>query len=110
MSHTASLAGEDAGAEAFLARLGIGRVESLPVFLETQKLLHICGPLPSNRIASISCSGGEASLAADMAQGRKVHFPVLNQRQRRDLGAALGPMVALANPLDYHTYIWLYMA
>ncbi|KIC07018.1 hypothetical protein RA19_25080, partial [Leisingera sp. ANG-M1] len=23
-----------------------------------------------------------------------------------DLRDALGPMVALANPLDYHTYIW----
>jgi len=75
-------------------------------FLETLKLLHVCGPLPSDRIASISCSGGEASLAADTAVGRAVTFPPLNPRQKTDLRAALGPMVALANPLDYHTYIW----
>ncbi len=106
VSHTASLAGEDAGADALLERLGIARVDSLPVFLETLKLLHVAGPLPSNRLASISCSGGEASLVADTSEGRGVVFPALNQRQAKDLSAALGPMVALANPLDYHTYIW----
>ncbi|SLN40064.1 hypothetical protein PSA7680_01990 [Pseudoruegeria aquimaris] len=106
ISHTASLAGSDAGARAFLKRLGFAQVESLPQLLETLKLLHAVGPLPSNRIASLSCSGGEAGLIADVAEGRGVCFPPLNARQRRDLRAALGPMVALNNPLDYHTYIW----
>jgi len=106
VSHTASLAGGDAGAQALLDRLGIPRLDSLPAFLETLKLLHITGPLPSNRIASISCSGGEASLAADTAHGRDVVFPPLNESQKQALSRALGPMVALANPLDYHTYIW----
>lgn len=106
VSHTASLAGGDAGADALIARLGFARVASLPEFLETLKLLHVTGPLPSNRLASVSCSGGEASLAADTAVGRDVDFPPLNEGQRAGLRAALGPMVALANPLDYHTYIW----
>jgi acyl-CoA synthetase (NDP forming) len=106
ISHTASLAGGDAGAGALIRRLGFARVSSLPEFLETLKLLHVCGPLPSNRIASISCSGGEASLAADTALGRGVVFPPLNDLQKADLRSALGPMVALANPLDYNTYIW----
>ena len=106
VSHTASLAGSDAGAQALLDRLGFPRVHDLPGFLEALKLLHMAGPLPSNRLASISCSGGEASLMADTADSHDVVFPPLNDRQRGDLGAALGPMVALANPLDYHTYIW----
>ena len=106
ISHTASLAGGDAGASALLARLGIPRLEDLPAFLETLKLLHVTGPLASNRLASISCSGGEASLAADTAHGLPVVFPPLNDSQSTNLRAALGPMVALANPLDYHTYIW----
>jgi acyl-CoA synthetase (NDP forming) len=106
ISHTASLAGGDAGAQALLDRLGIPRLASLPEFLETLKLLHVCGPLPNNHLASISCSGGEASLAADTATGRNVVFPPLNDGQKTNLRAALGPMVALANPLDYHTYIW----
>ncbi len=106
VSHTASLAGGDAGAGALLARLSIPRLYDLPSFLETLKLMHVVGRLPSTRIATISCSGGEASLAADTAHGRGVSLPTLNDRQRTDLRAALGPMVALANPLDYHTYIW----
>ncbi|KHA50395.1 acetate--CoA ligase family protein [Sulfitobacter geojensis] len=106
VSHTASLAGQDAGAAALLSRLGIARVDDLPTFLETLKLLHIAGPLSQNTVATISCSGGEASLAADTGMAHHVTFPPLNARQKTDLRAALGPRVALANPLDYHTYIW----
>jgi len=106
ISHTASLAGGDAGASALLERLGIPRLGSLSDFLETLKLLHVYGRLRSGRIASISCSGGEASLIADTAVGRNLTFPPLNATQSTALRAALGPMVALANPLDYHTYIW----
>ena len=106
ISHTASLAGGDAGAQAFLDRLGIARLDDVPCFLETLKLLHVTGPLDGTGVATISCSGGEASLAADMAEGTGLHFPPLTADQISDLRAALGPMVALANPLDYHTYIW----
>ncbi len=106
VSHTASLAGSDAGAQAVLDRLGIARVRDLPTFLETLKLLHCNGHLASNRLSSISCSGGEASLAADTAHGRDVVFSPLKDTQKQALKRALGPMVALANPLDYHTYIW----
>ncbi len=109
VSHTASLTGSDAGARALLRRLGIAQVESLPALVEILKLLHFAGPLPSNRIASMSCSGGEASLMADSALGRDVSLPALGERQTDDLRAALGPMVALANPLDYHTFIWNYV-
>ena len=106
ISHTASLAGSDAGAAALLKRLGIARVDDLATFLETLKILHVAGPLQSNRIATISCSGGEASLAADLAEGLDLTFPDLNETQHDALFAALGPKVTLANPLDYHTYIW----
>lgn len=106
ISHTASLAGSDRGATALLKRLGIARVDDLATFLETLKILHAVGPLPNGNIASISCSGGEASLTADLAQDLDLTFPPLNKLQHNALFAALGPKVALANPLDYHTYIW----
>lgn len=106
VSHTASLAGSDAGAQAVLDRLGIARVRGLPTFLETLKLLHCNGRLTTNRLSSISCSGGEASLVADTAHGRGVVFPPLTSGQKQSLTKVLGPKVALANPLDYHTYIW----
>lgn len=106
VSHTASLAGSDAGAEALLRRLGIGRVHDLPTFLETLKLLHCNGPLDAQTLSSVSCSGGEASLAADTAHGRGMAFPPLTLDQKLALNIALGSMVALSNPLDYNTYAW----
>ncbi|MEM6483218.1 MAG: acetate--CoA ligase family protein, partial [Pseudomonadota bacterium] len=106
VSHTASLAGSDAGARALLRRLGIAQVDSLPAFLETLKLLHFCGPLRRASVASMSCSGGEASLVADAAENRSITFPPLSKAQTGALRSVLGPMVALSNPLDYHTFIW----
>ncbi len=105
-SHTASLAGSDAGAAALLARLGIAQVTSLPQMLETLKLLHFAGTLSGRAVASISCSGGEASLMADTALEHDVILPPLTPEQSGALRATLGPRVALANPLDYHTFIW----
>ena len=106
MTHTASLAGSHHIASAFLKRCGFGQVESITAFLETLKLLHVHGPLAGYRIASMSCSGGEASIIADAAEGRKVYFDELTPEQKKPVEAALGPLVKVANPLDYHTYCW----
>ncbi|MBO9467474.1 acetate--CoA ligase family protein [Tropicibacter sp. R15_0] len=106
VSHTASLSGSDAGARALLKRLGIAQVGSLAGLMETLKILHCRGPLAHGGIASMSCSGGEASLVADSVLGTELHFPALSAQQQEALRGALGPKVALANPLDYHTYIW----
>ena len=106
VSHTAAIVGDDSGADALIRRLGFVRVDSVDQFLETLKLLHVFGALPSRQIASLSCSGGEASLIADAAARAAVEFAPLSDQQQQDLRAALGPIVALNNPLDYHTYIW----
>ncbi|MGY3034057.1 acyl-CoA synthetase (NDP forming) [Bradyrhizobium sp. USDA 4354] len=106
VSHTASLAGSDAASATFLKRLGVARVESIPTFVETLKLLHVTGPLLGYRLSSMSCSGGEASVMADSADGHLVHFPRLTDQQRAHVKSTLGPLVAVANPLDYHTFIW----
>lgn len=106
VSHTASLAGNDAVSSALLARLGIGRVETLPELLETLKLLHLHGPLESFDISSMSCSGGEASLMADAGVKRKTVYRALREEQRKPLREALGQMVTISNPLDYHTFVW----
>lgn len=105
-SHTAAMAGSDAGADAFLRRIGIPRMNSISAFLEALKLLHVCGPMDGNEISSMSCSGGEAGLMADAALGRNIRYRKLTEEQKFPICQALGPMVTIANPLDYHTYIW----
>ena len=106
ISHTASLAGSDAASDAFLRRLGIPRVDTIPSFLEALKLLHAIGPLKGRTLSSMSCSGGEASVMADAAVGRSVTFPAMAPEHKARVQETLGPLVAVANPLDYNTYIW----
>lgn len=106
MSHTSSLAGPDALYDALFARCGVARVHDLAGLLETLKFLHVHGPLAGSRIISASCSGGEASLVADLAQARGLHMPALPAPAYERLHAVLGDKVNVANPLDYHTYIW----
>jgi acyl-CoA synthetase (NDP forming) len=106
MTHTASLAGNAAASSALLARLGFVEVRSIGVFLETLKPLHAFGPLPGGDVCSVSCSGGEASLMADMAEGTRIAWRDFSAAQRKALKDELGPIVTVANPLDYHTFIW----
>ncbi len=106
LSHTASLVGSHAVVSGFLRRCGFGQADSIPVFLEALKLLHLYGPLGGYRLSSMSCSGGEASIMADAAHGRRVYFPDLDDAQKAALRDVLGPRVAIANPLDYQTYCW----
>lgn len=106
MSHTSSLAGPDVLYNALFERFGVARVYDPAGLLETLKFLHVHGPLAGRRIISASCSGGEASLVADLAQPRGLEMPALPPAAYRRLHAVLGDKVNVANPLDYHTYIW----
>jgi acetyl-CoA synthetase len=106
LSHTSSLAGSDDLYNALFERYGVVRVASLPELLETLKFLSVVGVLPSNGIASISSSGGEAALMADRAVVHGLTMPALVPHQRQALFDVLGERVPLSNPLDYHTYIW----
>ena len=105
-SHTASLAGDAQGAKSLFKRLGIAEVDRLEVLLETLKIFHLNGPLLTKNVRSLSCSGGEASLVSDLGQEYGIKFPELEKENVSELRSVLGEMVALSNPLDYHTYIW----
>jgi acyl-CoA synthetase (NDP forming) len=54
----------------------------------------------------MSCSGGEASLVADTAMGFDLRFRPYAETEKRAVADTLSPMVTVANPLDYHTFIW----
>ena len=105
-SHTAAMTGSDDVADALFKRLGIGRAHDLDTLVETLKILHVHGPLKGGRLCSMSCSGGEASLMADTAIGRKINFPELTDHQHQSIAATVHPLVSVSNPLDYHTFAW----
>jgi acyl-CoA synthetase (NDP forming) len=106
LSHTSSLSGADRLYDALFERYGIARVHEPGALIETLKLLHTLGPLTGARIVSASCSGGEASLVADLAHLQQLELPDLPEPVHTELQAVLGEKVHVANPLDYHTYIW----
>ncbi|MBI3899304.1 MAG: acetate--CoA ligase family protein [Gammaproteobacteria bacterium] len=106
VSHTSSLAGPDGLYDALFKRLGIARVYDPTGLIETLKFLHVHGAINGKRIISASCSGGEASLTADLAQPRGLEMPKIPEAARQRLYNLLGDKVSVANPLDYHTYIW----
>ena len=106
LSHTASIAGSDAGAQAFLRRLGFARVTGIPELVETLKLLHVHGALDGKRIGVMCCSGGEAGVVADAADKTALTLPTLAPDHAAAVAATVHPLVAVANPLDYHTFSW----
>ncbi len=110
-SHTSSLVGTDAAYGALFDRLGVRRVRSLGELLDTLLVLDRVGGLPGNRIVSLSCSGGEASIVADRCAGLDLDLPPFADSQVERIRAALGggeatDLVSVSNPFDYHTFIW----
>ena len=105
-THTSSLVGDDDAYDALFRRLGVRRVESIPELLDTLAVVTAVGALGGNRLVSLSCSGGEAALVADEARGRDLVFPAFGADHRDRVAATLNEMVAVTNPLDYHTFIW----
>jgi acyl-CoA synthetase (NDP forming) len=105
-SHTASLAGGGAASSAFLRQIGVAEVNTPSELIETLKIFHVHGPQIGTRICSLSCSGGEAGLVADLAEPFGIDFPPVPQATHDRLFAVLGDIPTISNPLDYHTFIW----
>ena len=106
VSHTSTLSGADNMYAALFDRLGIYRCYSIPAFMEALKFLGYAGTLGGNRIASLSCSGGEAALVADCSSDLDLDFADFTDDQRTDIRSTLNDLVSISNPFDYHTFIW----
>ncbi len=105
-SHTASLAGGGAASSAYLRQIGVAEVNMPSELIETLKIFHVHGPQIGSKICSLSCSGGEAGLVADLAAPYGIDFPPVPQATHDRLFAVLGEIPTISNPLDYHTFIW----
>ena len=106
LSHTSSLTGSDELYNALFERLGIARVETVPEFLETLKLISVLGVIEHGGVASMSCSGGEAGMMADLIDDLEINFPSLSSSHKAKVKQTLNDYVEVDNPLDYHTFIW----
>ncbi|MEQ9489673.1 MAG: acetate--CoA ligase family protein [Alphaproteobacteria bacterium] len=106
VSHTGSLSGEDTLYDALFDRLGIVRVESPAELLETLKFFCVAGIPKGKRVGGLTCSGGGATMLADMAEKRGLEMPQPPEATRSALRNLLPFTATVSNPLDYTTPIW----
>jgi len=105
-SHTGALAGEDSVFETFCRQAGIARVDTLGALCETLKVLHVGGVLPGRKVLIMGASGGDMAMTADVARSLDLDFAAIPPTTAGTLGELLTDRVAVANPLDMHTYLW----
>ncbi len=105
-SHTSSLTGSDVLYDAYFKRLGIIRVDSLPRLLEVLMVFDVSGPIPGPDIVSLSCSGGEAAIMADLTDEYGLKTSPFSAEQTNTLSALIPGYVTVSNPFDYNTSIW----
>ena len=105
-SHTASLAGRRRAYEALFARCGVAMVNTPAELVETLKLLNQGGALTGNKLVSLSCSGGEASLVADLSEKTSLRFDPFSAEHHQRINSTLTELVTVGNPFDYHTFMW----
>ena len=105
-THTGALTGSDELHDALFKRLGVARCETLSALVETLKIFHCYGPLPSNRILVMGASGGDMSMVSDAAMGYDLDFSAIPEDKLDALRATVGQRVKLGNPLDFQTATW----
>ncbi len=105
-SHTGALAGVDVVFDAYCREAGIARVDSLGALCETLKVLHCGGPLAGRNVLILGASGGDMAMTADAARNLGLHFPDIPGSHVARLREILSERVTIANPFDFHTYIW----
>ncbi len=100
VTHTGSLAGNDAVMDAALAQLGLIRVESLEELLVTAHLAATVGPLGAGGIGVVSLSGGGCSLIADAAEREGLDLPDYSPETTGALRSLVGDFATAQNPFD----------
>ena len=105
-SHTAAMIASDDLYDALFERAGAVRVPTLSVLIETLKLFSYGGAPRGKRLAVLTCSGAESTLAADAALDAGFELPAPSEAARKAIGALLPAFGTANNPLDYHTQMW----
>ncbi len=100
-SHTGSLSGADRIYDAIFEKFGVIRVNDLEELLATTVLFSTLPELPAQSgFASISLSGGETGICADMGEAYGIEYPDFRPETLEKLRKVLPPYASPANPLD----------
>lgn len=106
LTHTGSLAGSERLYQALFDRLGVVTVDSPVQMIEALKFVTVAGIPAGNRVAALTCSGGDSTMVADAGEREGLDFPRPAAAVSRILREQLPPIATVSNPLDYTTPLW----
>jgi acetate---CoA ligase (ADP-forming) len=101
LSHTASVAGDDAQVDAFLKAYDVLRVDSFDELARVAVLARLGRRLPAPpSVVIIGSSGGQAAVASDLATRDGLNLARLTDATRKVLRENVAPGSFTENPLD----------
>lgn len=99
-SHTGSLAGDAAVADAVFRQAGVVSVERSDELLATADALASLPPMDGENVAILADGGGHATLAADALAARGLSVPRLADETQERLREHLPDAASVENPVD----------
>jgi acetyl coenzyme A synthetase (ADP forming)-like protein len=99
-SHTAALAGSEAGVDALFHQAGVIRAASLEELIDVATLLSSQPEPKGRRVAVLTNAGGLGILAADACDAAGLELPTLGQETVGRLRELLPAEASFANPVD----------
>ena len=100
ISHSGTMAGDDATYEALFDRYGVHRVDDQDEMASTMILFAEMNPIGPGALVSMHDSGGEQQLTVDLAEQAGVPMAELSAETVARLEAVLDPELPAVNPLD----------
>lgn len=104
-AHTAALVGDQVVFSAMVAEAGGVMVRQPLELMETARALAL-GRRDARGAAFLTCSGGDAAIAADLADDLGVRLADLETSTQDRLRTLLPPAATVANPLDHTALVW----
>ena len=99
-SHTAALAGSEAGVDALFHQAGVTRATSLEELIDVATLLSSQPEPKGRRVAVLTNAGGLGILAADACDAAGLELPALGEETVNLLRELLPAEASVANPVD----------
>ena len=99
-SHTAALAGSEAGVDALFHQAGVTRAASLEELIDVATLLSSQPEPKGRRVAVLTNAGGLGILAADACDAAGLELPPLAEQTAARLRELLPVEASVANPVD----------
>lgn len=100
VSHSGTMAGDDATYEALFNRYGVHRVTDMDEMATAMILFAELSPIGPGGLVSLHDSGGEQQLMVDLAKQAGVPLTELSSETVQALEAVLDPELPAINPLD----------